>query len=305
MDKNSIFFKKNYSYNNEKKIRGDFHLIVDLLKEFFLFLLNLPFNLFFLIYFLIVFNKEKVNFYFSKIFMAPFKFFSEISSWFFEAKYTAYLIISLFIIYFLQFLVFIPLGIMDSLLFAFINFFEGNYCSFLTSIFLHADLAHLLGNCLGILIFGRIVEKQFHSKVFWIFLISAVIANLISGYIYYLIGDNVPGLGASGGLAGLIMFAILLEPFVFTTIFILPLPIFLIGWFFMFWDYVGLNDGSNVNHLAHLSGYVAILILFFFIEFRNKKKLFRGFLINIFVLLLIFLISKYFYLGDLLSIFGF
>ncbi|MCA9495970.1 MAG: rhomboid family intramembrane serine protease, partial [Nanoarchaeota archaeon] len=259
MDKNSIFFGSKREFR--KEIRGDFHLILDLLKALLFFLLNLPFNLIFLLYNLILLDKQKISFYFSKIFIEPFRIFSKISFWFFEAKYTAYLIIFLFIIFILQFVIFIPYGILENLLFAFINFSQGNFYSFLTSIFLHADLSHLFGNVLGILIFGRIVEKQFGFKVFWIFLSSAIIANLISGYIYYLLGDNVPSLGASGGLAGLIMFAILLEPFAFTTIFILPLPIFLIGWFFMFWDYVGLGDGSNINHLAHLSGYAAILFL--------------------------------------------
>ena len=45
------------------------------------------------------------------------------------------------------------------------HFFEGNYISVFTAIFLHGSIAHLLSNLLALLVFGRIVEKKLGTKI--------------------------------------------------------------------------------------------------------------------------------------------
>jgi len=73
-------------------------------------------------------------------------------------------------------------------------------------------------------------------KVILIFVFSCIIANVVSNIIAYNLGYDYYSLGASGAIAGLIIFAILLEPFALTSVFIIPIPIFIIGWFFdIFW----------------------------------------------------------------------
>ncbi len=167
-----------------------------------------------------------------------------------------------------------------------LHLLNGNFYSVLTSVFLHADIVHLLSNCLALFIFGTVVEKHLKFKMLFVFIGSGVIANLVSHGISFLTGDIFSSLGASGGIAGLIIFAILFDPISFTKIFILPIPIFILGWLLILSDIIGLSNPSQVNHFAHLGGYLALLVLFFFLEFRHRKKIMLGFVINLFLLVL-------------------
>lgn len=279
-------------HNSKLEINSDFSLILSLFVEIFLYIVKLPFYFIGFLFYFILFDKEKYSFYFSKIFLAPFILLKKVSDWFFEAKFTAYLFLFLFFIYFFEILFLVPFGYLEYFIYSFYDFFEGNFISIFTSSFLHADIFHLFGNCLFLLVFGRIVEREFGWYVILIFLSSSVVADLISGYFFYLAGDMTPSLGASGGVSGLTIFAILLRPFTFTSVFIIPLPVFLVGWFFILLDLISLNDGSNVNHLAHIGGYLAILILMFFIEFKNRKKIIKGFMLNLVIFLISYFVIK-------------
>lgn len=285
---------RNNNYNNEQytpKIRSDFHLIFSLFKELFIFILIFIPYLFMGIIYLLKGNKYKSNEYFSKIFYEPFKILSQIKHWFFEAKYTAFLILFLFFMFAIQFLLLGPY--INNLMVHPKHIFEGNYYSVVTSIFLHADIVHMLSNCLALLVFGRIVEKQFGIKMLGIFLASGIIANIVSNVISLILGETYYSLGASGAIAGLIIFAILIEPFVFTSVFLIPLPIFIVGWGLIALDIIGLTNPSNVNNFAHLGGYSALLIIFFFLEYKHRDKIITGFVINLSLLVLFFLIWKY------------
>ena len=213
--------------------------------------------------------------------------------WLFQAKFTAYLIIIMIISFIFQFLFLIPNESLFQNLMTHPNHFsQGNYFSVLTSIFLHADLIHLGTNLLALLIFGRIVEKQFGYKMIYIFLFGGIFSNIFSNMIWNLLGDPAFSLGASGAIASLIIFAILLDPLVFTTIFILPVPIFVVGWVLIFLDITGISNASRVNHYAHLGGYLALLIGFFFIGMSYRKRMLLGLVINVSFLLFVFLAIK-------------
>ena len=136
--------------------------------------------------------------------------------------------------------------------------------------------------------------------MFWIFLFSGIIANLVSGFFFYLAKDATPALGASGGIAGLIILSILLEPFTITFAFLIPLPLFIVGWFGILNDIIGLlysDPNSNINHLAHISGYASLLILLFFLNYKNKKKVLIGLVLNILILIITYLLLNNFGLG--------
>ena len=288
-NKNNI---NNYNSGNYNPyIRSDFYLILSLLKELLVFiLLFLPY-LFFAIFFMFSGNKFKSNEYFSKIFHEPFKLISQIKHWFFQARYTAFLIMFLFFMFAIQFLLLAPY--MSNLMVHPKHIFEGNYYSVVTSIFFHADIVHLLSNSLALLIFGRIVEKQLGAKMIGIFLASGIIANIVSNVISIVLDDLFFSLGASGAIAGLIIFAIMVEPFAFTSVFLIPLPIFIVGWGLIALDIIGLTNPSNVNNFAHLGGYSALLIIFFFLEYRHKDKIITGFMINLALLVLFYFIWKF------------
>ncbi len=279
--------------NLDNKIRSDSALVLLLIKDILRYiLLFIPYIFGFLIY-LIIGNKKESNKFIEKIFFEPFRLFYRTNEWFFEAKITSSLFFLLIVIYLVQ--VFFLKNIMTSIMTHPLHLFQGNFYSIITSIFLHADLIHLGSNLLALIIFGRIVENQFKSKTLLIFLASGIVANIISNLISYSLGEPYfYSLGASGAIAGLIIFAILINPFSFTSLLLVPLPIFVVGWFLIFTDITGLTNPSQTNNLAHLGGYLTLLLIFFFLEFKDRKKIISGFMINLVILLIVYLIIKIF-----------
>lgn len=70
-----------------------------------------------------------------------------------------------------------------------------------TSVFLHAGLTHLLFNAYALFILGRDVEAFYGHK--W-FLAIYLVAGLAGSVAWYILGDEVPSVGASGAIFGLI-----------------------------------------------------------------------------------------------------
>ena len=97
----------------------------------------------------------------------------------------------------------------------------------------------------------------------------------------FVLNDNTPGLGASGALMGLVAAAILLKPFAITWEGGFPIPILLLGWLALIADVTGLFSNDNIGHLAHLGGFVSIMISMKFLTKETQHDLWKGFLINI------------------------
>jgi rhomboid protease GluP len=77
----------------------------------------------------------------------------------------------------------------------------GDYWRLLTAVFLHAGLMHLAFNGWALFSVGRDMESLLGSGRFTaIYLLSGLAGNVA----YYLLGPNVPSLGASGAIFGLI-----------------------------------------------------------------------------------------------------
>jgi membrane associated rhomboid family serine protease len=270
------------------EIRSDSKLFFSLLlKVLFYILVFIPYLFSAIV--LLLFNYPKSAEFWRKLFIEPFVLIKDCMDWFFEAKQTAYLILFLFIFYIIQILF-----NLTSLLYTYpLDLFSLKFYTFITSIFIHADILHISSNCLALLIFGRIVEKHFKKNLILLFLVCGVIANIISALInLYITQDLYYSLGASGAIAGLIMFAIVLEPWAFTSLFVLPLPIFIIGWLLIWLDLSQITQPSTINHFAHLGGYLSLLLLFLFLEHRQKKKVLGGIMLNIGLLLLLLFVLK-------------
>jgi membrane associated rhomboid family serine protease len=138
----------------------------------------------------------------------------------------------------------------------------------LTGLFVHIDLAHLLGNVLFLLLFGLAVEKVFRSRlVLMLFIACGVLANFAAAVL--LSKSGTPIVGASGAVSGLIGAYLYLFPSASLGI-VLPLGLYfhftrvpasvLIGlWFFLQLLYT-FTDSSSVSDtawLAHVIGFVA------------------------------------------------
>lgn len=80
------------------------------------------------------------------------------------------------------------------------SIFAGEYWRFLTPVFLHADIKHLIMNCLSLFVFGRIVEGLFgHKKFAFIYLASGIMGNIAS----FMFSPR-SAVGASGAIFGLL-----------------------------------------------------------------------------------------------------
>ena len=76
---------------------------------------------------------------------------------------------------------------------------DGEFWRFLSAIFLHGSITHLIYNLFALLFFGGLLEKLIGSKRFLIlFFISGIFANLISVWFYS------SSLGASGAVYGIL-----------------------------------------------------------------------------------------------------
>lgn len=176
---------------------------------------------------------------------------------------------------------------------------NGNIHTLITAGFLHADIFHLLGNMLALLIFGRVVERELNShKMLLVYFSALIISNIFSSLInLFILNNNIPGLGASGAIMGLVATAILLDPLYITYQLIIPLPLMSIGWIFIYSDISGVLGGAQdgIGHFAHLGGFISITIIMFFLERYSKERLKRGLIINI--ISIIVLGALYFVLG--------
>jgi membrane associated rhomboid family serine protease len=86
-----------------------------------------------------------------------------------------------------------------------------NFLTLFTSMFMHAGWLHLGGNMLYLWIFGDNVEDRFGHIKFTIFYLLCGIAATFA-QLAFTLGSNVPNLGASGAIAGVLGAYILLFP---------------------------------------------------------------------------------------------
>ena len=141
-----------------------------------------------------------------------------------------------------------------------------------TSMFLHGGWMHLAGNMLFLWIFGDNIEDEMgHVRYLLFYLACGVAAGLAQ--VVSAPYSNVPMVGASGAIAGVMGGYLLLFPkakvdiFIFFIVFfrIFPIPawIMLILWFgIQFVGGIGANpDVGGVAYWAHAGGFIAGMIL--------------------------------------------
>jgi membrane associated rhomboid family serine protease len=143
--------------------------------------------------------------------------------------------------------------------------FEAAFLPLVTSMFLHAGIAHILGNMLFLGIFGDNVEAAFgHLRYLLFYFVCGVGAGLM--HIAFNFNSHIPALGASGAISGVLGAYIVLEPRnrILTLIFIflvrVPAVVVLGLWFVLqFLSGIG-SLGTTVNGgvavWAHIGGFL-------------------------------------------------
>lgn len=118
-----------------------------------------------------------------------------------------------------------------------------------TSMFLHADLGHLLYNMFALVLFGIILESIIGRKKFLtIYLASGFLASIGSLFLYK------GAVGASGAIFGVLGTLALLRPRLQVWVYFIPMPMIVAAFVWAAGDIVGLFLPSGVANLAHLIG---------------------------------------------------
>ena len=137
----------------------------------------------------------------------------------------------------------------------------------LSFMFLHGGLWHLIGNMWSLYIFGDNVEDRLGPMRYAAFYL---LSGLLSGIAHMLIyrASNIPTIGASGAIAGVMGAYFLLYPRsrVLTLVPILFIPLFFqipaafylgLWFFFQFWHAAGSGAAGGIAWWAHIGGFIA------------------------------------------------
>ncbi len=153
------------------------------------------------------------------------------------------------------------------------------WATLISSQFLHGGLLHLVGNMLFLWIFGNNVEEKLgHAKYLLFYLSCGVLASLAQWF--FAQDSNIPSLGASGAIAGVMGAYILRFPKaeiigvvplgLFFPTFRVPAYFFLGFWFLQqaFYGLVSLEtrtnigmEGGGIAYWAHAGGFIFGAIL--------------------------------------------
>ncbi len=143
-----------------------------------------------------------------------------------------------------------------------------NLTSLFTSMFMHGSIAHLVGNMFFLYVFGDNLEGRFgHYKYLIIYLIWGIVASFAhSIYAVYTGSGNMPAIGASGAISGVLAAYLIFFPrakihtiifaFFITTVRI-PALAFIPFWFIMQLIFALIGQSGGVAYLAHVGGFLA------------------------------------------------
>lgn len=183
-----------------------------------------------------------------------------------------------------------------------------------SSMFMHADMWHLIGNMIYLWTFGRRVEDACGS---WRFLTFYLVAGMVAGIgseIFNTARIDIPSIGASGAIAGVMGAYLVLFPGSMVVCFwgigiilrvpvvavlklagvswvqdapwwrwTIKLPGFLLLIFFLLQEFISSlftflqqDDFGGVNHAAHLTGFLAALLIFLYVRKDLLTRYFSG-----------------------------
>jgi len=144
----------------------------------------------------------------------------------------------------------------------------GDISSIITSMFLHSGIAHLIGNMLFLFVFGDNIEDKL-GRIKYVFMyigwgIAAALAH--SFYAMSTGGGEIPAIGASGAISGVLGAYLILFPrakiyTVITAFFIttvkIPAIAYIPFWFIMQVILGFIDQTGGVAYAAHIGGFLA------------------------------------------------
>jgi len=144
---------------------------------------------------------------------------------------------------------------------------QGDLFPIITSMFLHGGIMHIIGNMVFLYIFGDNIEDRFgHFKYLILYILWGIAAGVIHSFYAVSVGSgNIPAVGASGAISGVIGAYLILFPkakiltiitaFFITTVRI-PAIAYIPLWFILQVIFSIINPEGGVAYLAHIGGFV-------------------------------------------------
>ena len=159
----------------------------------------------------------------------------------------------------------------------------GLFLPVLTSMFLHASWLHLIGNMWFLWIFGDNIEDYLGHFTYLLFYLVSGLAAAFT-HILLNVGSNVPSVGASGAIAGVMGAYFVLYPrgrvlMWFPPIFFFHLPAWLVlGYWFLMQFLSGTatsiaetSRGGGIAFWAHVGGFATGVILIKVLPERPRR----------------------------------
>ena len=156
-----------------------------------------------------------------------------------------------------------------------------------TSMFMHGGFMHLIGNMLFLWIYGNNIEDAMgHIKFLLFYIICGISAAILQALVTP--NSNIPMIGASGAVSGILSAYFLLYPkarvstliFVlfFITVIRIPAGILILIWFATQLINTNLTDPNSpgVAWFAHIGGFLMGILLLPFLKKKNKKYFASG-----------------------------
>jgi len=157
------------------------------------------------------------------------------------------------------------------------------WISAVTSMFLHGGWMHLIGNMLYLWIFGNNVEDAMGHRKFVIFYLICGIGAMLA-HAYSDINSEIPMIGASGAISGVLGAYLLLYPRARVLVaipfgFIIHTTRLPAGWVLGFWFILQIvnslllsqQGGGGVAWGAHIGGFLLGMLLVPLFKKRNVK----------------------------------
>lgn len=160
-----------------------------------------------------------------------------------------------------------------------------NWPTIFTAMFMHGGWMHLFGNMLYLYIFGDNVEESFgHVKYLAFYVIAGLVATFAQ--FYFNPHSDIPNLGASGAIAGVLGAYLLLFPQARVDVLVgravMSMPaLIVIGFWFVLQLFSGVGsiahtdetaDAGGVAYMAHVGGFVAGLAMALLFRGRGEPR---------------------------------
>ena len=147
----------------------------------------------------------------------------------------------------------------------------GDFLTIFTSMFMHGGWLHIGGNMLYLWIFGDNVEDRFgHFRYLAFYLFCGIAATFAQ--LAFSLGSDIPNLGASGAIAGVLGAYVVLFPKRRVTVLlgygVVQMPaLIVIGFWIVLQFFNGIGsiavsaDTGGVAYMAHIGGFIAGVVL--------------------------------------------